>query len=51
MLQFVRYAPILKAQEARVVFECPEKLVKLLEGCPGIDVLITQGAPLPHYDV
>jgi Tfp pilus assembly protein PilF len=51
VLQFVRYAPILKAQGARVVFECPEKLVKLLEGCPGIDVLIPQGAPLPHYDV
>src|SRR5690348_7562486 len=51
VLQFIRYAPILKAQGARVIFECPEKLVKLLDGCPGIDVLLPQGAPLPAYDV
>ncbi len=50
-LQFIRYAPVLKGQGARVIFECPEKLVKLLDGCPGIDMLIPQGAPLPPYDV
>jgi hypothetical protein len=51
VLQFIRYARVLKAQGARVIFECPEKLVKLVEGCPGVDVLIPQGAPLLPYDV
>ena len=51
VMQFIRYAPILKSQGARVVFECPEKLIKLISGCPGVDVLLPQGAPLPHYDV
>jgi len=51
VLQFIRYAPILKSQGARVVFECPDKLIKLVTGCPGVDVLIPQGAPLPAYDV
>lgn len=51
VMQFVRYAPILKAQGARVIFECPEKLVKLVSACPGVDEVIAQGAPLPAYDV
>ncbi len=51
VMQFIRYMPILKAQGARVIFECPEKLIKLVSKCPGIDVLIPQGAPIPHYDV
>jgi hypothetical protein len=34
-----------------VIFECPEKLIKLVTGCAGVDVLIPQGAPLPPYDV
>jgi len=50
-LQFVRYAPLLKAQGATVILECPERLVKLLGRCPGIDHLIPQGQPLPDYDV
>ena len=51
VMQFIRYAPVLKAQGARVIFECPEKLIKLVTGCAGVDVLIPQGAPLPPYDV
>ena len=42
---------ILKSQGARVVFECPEKLIKLVTGCAGVDEIIPQGAPLPPYDV
>jgi tetratricopeptide (TPR) repeat protein len=51
VLQFIRYARILKEQGARVVFECPDRLVKLVGGCPGIDQIIPQGQPLPDYDV
>jgi tetratricopeptide (TPR) repeat protein len=50
-IQFIRYAALLKDQGARVVFECPERLVGLLAQCPGVDQVIPQGAPLPPYDV
>jgi tetratricopeptide (TPR) repeat protein len=50
-LQFVRYCPILKAQGATVILECPERLIPLLSKCPGIDHLVPQGKPVPDYDV
>jgi tetratricopeptide (TPR) repeat protein len=49
--QFIRYAPLLKAQGARVVLECPERLTKLMARTPGIDQLVAQNEPLPDHDV
>ena len=43
-IQFIRYAPMLKQMGATVIFECPEKLMKLLSGCAGVDVLYPPGA-------
>ena len=34
VLQFIRYAPMSKAEGGRVIFECPEKLIKLVTGLP-----------------
>jgi tetratricopeptide (TPR) repeat protein len=51
VIQFVRFARRLKEQGGTVILECPERLVKLLSGCPYIDQLVPQGAPLPDYDV
>jgi hypothetical protein len=34
-----------------VILECPERLIPLLNRCPGIDYLVPQGKPLPDYDV
>ena len=50
-IQFIRYAPILKAQGATVQLECPEKLLKILERCEGVDQVIQQGKDLPDHDV
>jgi tetratricopeptide (TPR) repeat protein len=50
-LQFIRYAQQLKRLGATVFFECPERLVKLLERTPGIDRLVIQGQELPEHDV
>lgn len=50
-IEFVRYARLLKRQGARVVFECPAPLLRLLVGCPGIDRLVQQGDELPAFDV
>jgi tetratricopeptide (TPR) repeat protein len=51
VLQFVRYAPLLKARGARVVLECPGLLVPLLRTLPGVDQFVAEGEPLPPFDV
>jgi Flp pilus assembly protein TadD len=50
-LQFIRYAPLVQAKGGRVVVECPQALVQLLAACPGIDELVSQGSPLPPFDL
>jgi len=50
-VQFVRYAPLLKALGGRVVVECQPGLLKLLGQCPGIDHLVGEGDELPTFDV
>jgi tetratricopeptide (TPR) repeat protein len=50
LFQFVRYAPLLKARGARVIFECPQSLVAVLGTVPGIDRLVAQGEPVPDFD-
>ena len=49
-LQFIRYAPLVKARGGRVVVECQRPLVRLLETCNGIDCLVPRGDPLPAFD-
>jgi len=50
-LQFVRYAAVARRRGGRVVVECQEPLLPLLQSCPGIDDLVSFGSPLPHFDV
>jgi hypothetical protein len=50
-LQFIRYAALLKQRGATVIFECPEKLLKLLARTPGIDTLFAQGQEPPEHDL
>ncbi len=50
-LQFVRYAPRVKARGAAVVLECPGYLLPLLSTCPGVDRLVAEGAAPPPFDV
>jgi tetratricopeptide (TPR) repeat protein len=50
-IQFLRYAPLVKALGARVVVECRSVESRLFEICSGIDQLIVQGEPLPDFDV
>jgi tetratricopeptide (TPR) repeat protein len=49
-IQFARYATVVKARGCRVVLECPPPLAELLRTCPGVDVLVPEGQPLPEYD-
>ena len=50
-IQFIRYAPLVKAPDNIVIVECHESLIRLLDNCPGIDRLVAQGCPLPHFDL
>lgn len=39
-IQFIRYIPLVKANGGRVIFECQKELMTLINGFPGIDLLI-----------
>jgi Flp pilus assembly protein TadD len=50
-LQFIRYAPLVKARGGRVVVHCQRPLLPVLLRCRGIDQVVPRGAPLPPFDV
>jgi tetratricopeptide (TPR) repeat protein len=51
ILQFCRYAPLVKALGARVVLEAEPPLMRVLRTLDGVDELIAHGDPLPDFDV
>jgi tetratricopeptide (TPR) repeat protein len=51
VIQFARYAALLKASGARVIVGCQEPLLRLLARCCGIDALVGPGDDLPAIDV
>jgi tetratricopeptide (TPR) repeat protein len=50
-IQFVRYAPLVKARGATVIVECPGPLMSLLASCPGVARVVGRGDRLPPFDV
>jgi Tfp pilus assembly protein PilF len=50
-MQFIRYAPLVKARGGKVLLECQPSLVQLLRGAPGIDRQLARGSALPPFDV
>ena len=49
-LQFCRYVPLV-ARRARVVLEVSAPLRRLMASLPGNPSIITEGEPLPHFDL
>jgi tetratricopeptide (TPR) repeat protein len=49
-LQFIRYAPLVKAQGGTVVAQCYFKLLPVVATCPGIDRLLATGSALPEFE-
>lgn len=47
-LQFIRYAPLLAAQGARVILECPPPLLNLLRSVPGLADLVPVGGAVAY---
>lgn len=50
-VHFVRYAAAAKARGGTILFDCPPPLVELARTCPGVDVVVPRGDPLPRFDV
>jgi tetratricopeptide (TPR) repeat protein len=50
-MQFLRYAPLLAEQGAKVVIEVQRELVRLLTGMKGVDAVIGRGTLLPPFDL
>ena len=51
-LQFMRYAPLVKARGGRVVVACNQVLLPILSRCAGIDEFVPiPGGELPPFDV
>ncbi len=50
-LQFVRYAPLVKQRGGTVLLECHRPLARLLASCPGLDIVVPCGDPLPAFDL
>jgi tetratricopeptide (TPR) repeat protein len=51
ILQFVRYAPLVKARGGRVVLRAPQALLPLLRTVPGIDAVVGTEDQAPPFDV
>lgn len=49
-LMFIRYAALAKALGGRVAVLAQPALVDLVATCPGVDLAIAQGQPLPAFD-
>ena len=50
-IQFIRYAPLVRARGGKVIVLAQPRLVQLLQGQPGIDEVVTVGQELPPFDV
>jgi Flp pilus assembly protein TadD len=51
MIQFIRYAPLVKQRGGKVVVECPDMLLQLFASVAGVDRLLAEGTELPPFDV
>lgn len=54
VLQFLRFLPMIverKGATGRIVLECHDNLLSLIEGFPGIDAMIPRFAPPPEADL
>jgi Tfp pilus assembly protein PilF len=50
-LQFIRYAPMVKARQCRVIVACRRPLARILATCPGVDQVVVEGETLPDFEV
>jgi tetratricopeptide (TPR) repeat protein len=50
-MQFIRYAPMVRARGGRVILRCPGGLRRLFQGQLGIEQVVGHQDPLPAFDL
>ncbi len=50
VIQFIRYAPYVKALGATVILQLRKNIGELAKSFPGVDGIVAPGEPLPHFD-
>ena len=50
-IHFIRYAPMVKARQCRVIVACRQPLARILATCPGVDHVVVEGETLPDFEV
>jgi tetratricopeptide (TPR) repeat protein len=50
-IQFIRFAPLVAEQGARIIIECQKELKSLIRQVRGVHSVITREEPLPEFDV
>ncbi|WP_190274165.1 tetratricopeptide repeat protein [Geitlerinema sp. PCC 7407] len=50
-IQFIRYAPLVKALGGRVIAGCKPPLRRLFATVPGVDQVLTEGDRVPSFDL
>jgi len=50
-IQFVRYAPMVAARGGKIVLECQAQLLRLLQGLPGVERVLSKGELPPRCDL
>jgi len=50
VIQFCRYASLVKSRGAKVILEVPQVLFNLLKSLNGVDILVKSGSELPDFD-
>ena len=51
ILQFIRFAPLVKQRGGHVVLACPLPMMRLVAHCPGVDLVVDWNSTLPNCDV
>jgi len=51
VIQFIRYAKLLKERGATVIMQSYPQLLQILSCCPYIDTIVTASQPLPEHDI
>lgn len=50
-IQFIRFLPIIKNMGAKIIIECQKELTRMFGKIKGVDTVISQGEPLPEFDL
>ena len=50
-IHFIRYAKLVKERVGRVIFLCHRPIVRLIESCADVDVVVADGDSLPQFDL